>query len=73
MLEGRNGGVDTDYVDLSLAGEPGEGQYRCADCGYGITIHDELPACPMCTGSVWERPPLALLGRLRLERDPLAL
>jgi len=70
MLEGRNAGVDGDYVDLNLAGEPGEGQYRCADCGYGITIHDELPSCPMCAGTAWERPPLAPLGRLRLG-DPV--
>ena len=39
---------------LLAAGDPGTGQYRCADCGYGITIHAELPECPMCGGAAWE-------------------
>ena len=43
-----------DFVPFYPAGTRAEGQYRCADCGYGVTIHDELPTCPMCMGTAWE-------------------
>lgn len=43
-----------DFVAFQLAGAPAKGQYRCTECGYGITIHDELPTCPMCSGASWE-------------------
>ena len=26
----------------------------CSNCGYGITIRREPPACPMCQASTWE-------------------
>ena len=43
-----------DFVEFHAAGTHAKGQYRCAACGYGITIHDELPSCPMCAGISWE-------------------
>ena len=45
-----------DYVDFVSAGTQAAGAYHCAECGYGITVHDELPKCPMCAGTMWERP-----------------
>ena len=30
------------------------GAYHCSECGYGITLHAELPQCPMCAGTTWE-------------------
>ena len=52
-----------DYVPFYSAGMRVRGQYRCSDCGYGVTIHDELPRCPMCTGTTWEAVPSRPLGR----------
>jgi rubredoxin len=43
-----------DYIEFQQAGAPAKGQYRCASCGYGVTVHDELPTCPMCAGTSWE-------------------
>ena len=51
-------GVDAtadDFVEFHGAGTQATGRYRCAECGYGITIvHGELPTCPMCAGASWE-------------------
>jgi rubrerythrin len=43
-----------DYVDFVSAGTQAAGAYHCSECGYGITVHDELPKCPMCAGTMWE-------------------
>ena len=40
-----------------LTGAKAKGEFRCADCGYGVTVYRELPACPMCRGATWERIP----------------
>ena len=37
-----------------LAGQPAKGDFRCAECSYGIVIFRELPLCPMCGGDLWE-------------------
>ena len=44
-----------DFVVLFAAGTRATGQYRCATCGYGITLHASLPTCPMCGGESWEQ------------------
>jgi rubrerythrin len=44
-----------DYVPFTAAGEQGVGEFRCAECGYGVTVWATLPRCPMCTGESWER------------------
>ena len=31
--------------------------FVCTDCGYGITVRGEQPACPMCRGTSWEPAP----------------
>jgi lipopolysaccharide biosynthesis regulator YciM len=34
-----------------------KGEFRCAGCGYGVTVYKALPECPMCRGTAWERVP----------------
>lgn len=31
------------------------GEFRCAGCGYGISISGKLPRCPMCGTEAWEQ------------------
>lgn len=42
--------------EFLLAGDSAFGEFRCADCGYGIAVRRVLPQCPMCRGSQWEEP-----------------
>jgi rubrerythrin len=44
-----------DYVQFTAAGDRADGEYRCAECGYGVTVWTTLPRCPMCSGKSWER------------------
>ena len=46
---------DSGFVDFAVAGTHVSGEFRCAECGYGAVVHRELPQCPMCGGTVWER------------------
>jgi rubrerythrin len=44
------------YLSPALvAGVKVKGEYRCAGCGYGVTIYRELPRCPMCGSGSWEQ------------------
>jgi hypothetical protein len=43
------------YVVFQAAGEPATGDFRCAECGYGVCVSRVLPSCPMCAGVSWER------------------
>ncbi|HLM34359.1 MAG TPA: hypothetical protein VK278_01150 [Gaiellaceae bacterium] len=45
------------------AGTHATGQFHCADCGYGVTIHTQLPQCPMCGGDSWEEAAWSPLSR----------
>jgi len=54
---------DSDYVEFLTAGTHATGQFHCADCGYGVTIHTELPRCPMCGGVSWEEAAWSPLSR----------
>ena len=36
------------------AGRKAEGEFRCAECGYGVSVRTVLPECPMCRGVAWE-------------------
>jgi hypothetical protein len=38
---------------LFAAGDHCKGEFRCADCGYGVTICRDLPPCPMCGCESW--------------------
>ena len=50
----RSGGGRLDDVAFAAAGDPGFGDYRCAECSYGVSVRAALPRCPMCGGEVWE-------------------
>jgi hypothetical protein len=41
-------------VQLHATDDVAEGSFRCAECGYGVSIAAALPPCPMCAGRVWE-------------------
>ena len=38
-----------------VAGVKAKGEFRCAGCGYGISIYSTLPRCPMCGTESWEQ------------------
>ena len=38
------------------AGTATDGEFYCAECGYGVAVRRELPRCPMCGGETWEPP-----------------
>ena len=46
--------ADAEYVEFAATGTPAAGAYQCSECGYGVTVHDKLPRCPMCSGTTWE-------------------
>jgi hypothetical protein len=46
--------ADGDEILFSAAGDHVKGEFRCSECGYGITVCRELPRCPMCGCQVWE-------------------
>lgn len=27
---------------------------RCVTCGYGVSVREPPPTCPMCQGAAWE-------------------
>lgn len=41
--------------EFLASGTLAAGEYRCADCGYGVIVRVLLPACPMCKGVSWEQ------------------
>jgi hypothetical protein len=45
--------ADGDHLRLAAAGEHRKGEFRCVDCGYGVTVYRDLPTCPMCGGESW--------------------
>jgi hypothetical protein len=50
-------GVESSSTDEWTTGMRAKGEFRCAECGYGVTVHRTLPACPMCQGAAWDRVP----------------
>jgi hypothetical protein len=42
---------------FSMGTLAGAGCFRCADCGFGVALHemDEVPACPHCGGTAFRR------------------
>ena len=38
-----------------VAGSDASGDYQCVECGYGVTVRQVLPTCPMCGSQTWER------------------
>jgi hypothetical protein len=47
-----------------VAGAAGKGEFRCAGCGYGITVYRKLPRCPMCGTESWEQLDGFVSGRM---------
>ena len=43
------------FVAFLAAGESIAGEFRCSECGYGVTVHSALPLCPMCGTGAWEQ------------------
>ena len=60
QIESRSLGRATagpDGVPVFLkAGSRALGEFRCAECGYGVIVRRTLPECPMCRGRSWEDP-----------------
>ena len=50
----EGGAARGDYVEFVRSGTSVAGAYNCSACGYGVTVHAELPRCPMCSGTTWE-------------------
>ncbi len=65
--EDRDGG---DFVAFLSTGDRAKGEYHCSECGYGVTIHTELPRCPMCGGASWEQAPWSPFSRERAATAP---
>jgi rubrerythrin len=55
--------AEADFVTFQSTGEQARGEYRCAECGYGIAILSALPVCPMCAGTTWEEAVRSSFGR----------
>jgi rubrerythrin len=67
--EGATGvyGAELDgFVAFLRAGEQAAGEFRCSQCGYGVSVHRALPLCPICGGASWEEQPVALRRLLEL-------
>lgn len=47
--------IDPDYVHFWATGERAKGEFHCSECGYGVIVHSQLPACPMCASTSWEQ------------------
>jgi rubrerythrin len=47
--------VEREYIEFVRTGASVAGAYHCSGCGYGVTVHAELPQCPMCGGTSWEQ------------------
>jgi rubrerythrin len=45
----------SDYVHFWAEGDRAKGEFHCSECGYRLTAHSALPACPTCSSKSWER------------------
>jgi hypothetical protein len=55
--------ADGDAIQFSAAGDHVKGEFRCAECGYGVAVCRELPTCPMCGCQSWEAASWRPFGR----------
>jgi rubredoxin len=55
VMEGVPG--EAGHPEWAAAGEAAVGEFRCAECGYGVIVHRGLPPCPMCGGENWQHAP----------------
>jgi predicted ATP-dependent serine protease len=56
-------GPEEDRLPL-VAGAKAKGEFRCTDCGYGVTVYRKLPRCPMCGTESWEQLEGIVSGRM---------
>jgi hypothetical protein len=49
---------------------PVRGDFRCGDCGYGVSVVRALPHCPMCGASAWEPAPRLRVRRFHMTHEP---
>lgn len=65
MLEERRTVVadEGDFVEFAVTGSPARGAFHCSGCGYGVTVQEVLPRCPMCSGTTWEPEASSVLAR----------
>jgi rubrerythrin len=59
-----------DRIAFAASGEAAAGAFRCAECGYGVTVRRALPLCPMCGGTAWQHPSYRTAWA-RVEQRPL--
>jgi rubrerythrin len=59
------GRAEDEYVAFLAAGAPAVGEFRCSECGYGVSVYRALPICPMCGGVTWEHGPWSPPARAR--------
>ena len=52
-------------VPLYASGTRVKGEFHCAECGYGVAIHDRLPSCPMCRCEQWKAATWSPFARTR--------
>lgn len=57
--------TSADVVEFLAAGQKAKGEFHCAECGYGVTVHRELPRCPMCGNDTWEQSAWTPFARAR--------
>jgi len=57
-------GAATSSVGTLIEGV-GTVEFRCHNCGYGISLTGELPPCPMCRRRSWQRLPRRRALKLR--------
>jgi rubredoxin len=57
-----------EFVEFFVTGAQAKGEYHCSGCGYGVTVHSELPRCPMCGGGTWEQTPWAPFTHARQQQ-----
>jgi hypothetical protein len=43
------------FAKYLRTGQRAAGEFRCSRCRYGVIVQVELPRCPMCSGTAWER------------------
>ena len=65
--QARKGNSTDDFVEFLLTGMSAAGEYHCAECGYGVTVHGKLPQCPMCSRTSWEPHAWSPFTRARLQ------
>lgn len=56
---------DGGFVQFLAEGADAAGEFHCAECGYGVTVHTTLPRCPMCSGTSWEQVAWSPFSRAR--------